>query len=121
MAFVGYADGHTGNCYRMYNLVTSQVCETRDIIWCGRMYFTSENSDKTKMLPVIVVLITNDVSNEDLAVTEIIMIVISNSLEREDMEAVTRTDSPSKEGWVTVTTKKGRQSIPPGRYDPATG
>jgi hypothetical protein len=22
---------------------------------------------------------------------------------------------------VTVTTKKGRQSIPPGRYDPATG
>jgi carbonic anhydrase len=23
--------------------------------------------------------------------------------------------------WMTVTTKKGRQSIPPGRYDPATG
>ncbi len=28
MAFVGYADGHAGNCYRMYNWVTSQVCET---------------------------------------------------------------------------------------------
>ncbi len=42
MAFVGYADGHAGNCYRMYNLVTSRVCETRDIIWCGQMYFTSE-------------------------------------------------------------------------------
>jgi hypothetical protein len=54
-------------------------------------------------------------------VTEIIKIVIPNSLKREDMEAVTRTDSSSKEGWVTVTTKKGRQSIPPGRYDPATG
>ncbi len=65
--------------------------------------------------------ITNDVSNEDLVVTEIIKIVIPNSLEREDTEAVTRTDSPSKEGWVTVTTKKGRQSIPPGCYDPATG
>ena len=73
------------------------------------------------MLPVIAVPITNDVSNEDLAVTEIIKIVIPNSLEREDMEAVTRTDSPSKEGWVTVTTKKGRQSIPPGHYNPATG
>jgi hypothetical protein len=35
MAFVGYADGHAGNCYRMYNPVTSQVCETQDIIWCG--------------------------------------------------------------------------------------
>ncbi len=30
-------------------------------------------------------------------------------------------DSPSKEGWTTVTTKKGRQSIPPGCYDPTTG
>jgi hypothetical protein len=30
-------------------------------------------------------------------------------------------DSPSKEGWVTVTTKKGRQSIPTGCYDLATG
>jgi hypothetical protein len=37
------------------------------------------------------------------------------------MEAVAKTDSPSKEGWMTVTTKKGRQSIPPGRYDLATG
>ena len=40
MVFVGYADGHTGNCYNMYNPVTSRVCETWDIIWCGRMYFT---------------------------------------------------------------------------------
>ncbi len=82
----------------MYNPVTSRVCDTRDIIWCGQMYFTSENCDKTKMLPVIAVPITNDVCNEDLAVTDIIKIVIPNSLEREDTEAVTRTDSPSKEG-----------------------
>jgi hypothetical protein len=32
MLFVGYPDGHAGNRYRMYNPVTSQVCETRDII-----------------------------------------------------------------------------------------
>jgi len=37
------------------------------------------------------------------------------------MEAVAKTYSPSKEGWMTVTMKKGRQSIPPGHYDPATG
>jgi hypothetical protein len=35
MLFVGYADRHAGNCYRIYNPVTSQVCKSRDIIWCG--------------------------------------------------------------------------------------
>jgi hypothetical protein len=60
MMFVGYANSHAGNWYRMYNPVTSQVCETRDNIWCGRMYFTSENCNKMKLLPVIAVPITND-------------------------------------------------------------
>ncbi len=77
MVFVGYADGHAGNCCRMYNPVMSRVCETQDIIWCGRMYFTTENCDKTKVLLVIAVPITNDVTNEDLAVREIIKIVLS--------------------------------------------
>ncbi len=121
MVFVGYADEHAGNCYRMYNPVTSQVNVTRDVIWLGRMYFTTENCEKTKVLPVIAVPITNDVTNEDLPVTEITKIVLPNSLGREGTEVVAKTDSLSKEGWVTVTTKKGRQSIPPGRYDPATG
>jgi hypothetical protein len=54
-------------------------------------------------------------------VTEVIKIMFPNSMGRKGTEGVPKTDSPSKEGWVTVTTKKGRQSIPPGRYDPATG
>jgi hypothetical protein len=109
MRFVGYANSHAGNCYRMYNPVTSRVCETRDIIWCGRMYFTSENCDKTKLLPVIEVPITNDVSNEDLTVTEVIKVALPNPLERNDKMVVAETkDSLSKEGWTTVTTKKGR-------------
>jgi len=81
------------------------------------MYFTNENCEKTKVLPVIAVPITNDVTNEDLSVTEIITIGLPNSLRREGTEEVTKTDSPSKEGWMTVTMKKGRQSIPPGHYD----
>jgi len=85
------------------------------------MYITTEKCQKTKVLQVIAVPITNDVINEDLSVTEITKIVLPNSLGREGTEAVAKTDSPSKEGWLTVTTKKGRQSIPPGRYDPATG
>ena len=61
------------------------------------------------------VLITNDVSNEDLTVTEVIKVALPNPLERNDVTVVAETlDSPSKEGWMTVTTKKGRQSIPPG-------
>ncbi len=48
--------------------------------------------------------------------------MLPNSLGREGTAPVTKTqDSPSKERWVTVTTKKGRQSITPGHYDPATG
>ena len=54
MEFVGYADEHAGNCYRMHNPVTSQVNVTRDIIWIGCMYCTAENCEKTKVLPVIV-------------------------------------------------------------------
>ena len=81
-----------------------------------------QNCDKTKLLPIIAVLITNDVSNKDLTETENIKVALPNSLERNDLAVVAETQvSPSMEGWVTVTTKKGRQSIPPGCYDLATG
>ncbi len=120
MLCVGYADEHAGNCYRMYNPVTSGVNVTQDIIWLGHMYFTTDNFEKIYVLPVIAVPITNDVTNEDLLVTEISKILFPNSLGREGTEEVAKTDSPSKEGWVTVTTKKGRQRILPGHYDPAT-
>ncbi len=61
-------------------------------------------------------------SNKDLRVTEVIKVALPNSLERNDAMVVPETqDSSSKEGWTTVTIKKGRQSIPPGRYDLSTG
>ncbi len=74
MVFVGYADEHAGNCYRMYNPMTSRVSVTGDVVWVRLMYFTNENCEKTKVLPVIAVPITNDVTNEDVLVTEIIKI-----------------------------------------------
>jgi hypothetical protein len=62
------------------------------------------------------------VSNKDLTVTEVIKVALPNSLERERMGIVAKTqDSPSKEGWMTVTVKKGRQNILPGHYDLASG
>jgi hypothetical protein len=122
MMFVGYAQEHAGNCYRIYNPVTLGVSETRDIIWMGRMYFTSENCEKTKVLPVIAVLITNDVSNKDLAVTEVIKVTLPNSMGGKGTDTVAETPNfSSKEGWVTVTTKKGRRSILMGWYYPVSG
>jgi hypothetical protein len=123
MMFVGYSSTHAG--YRMYNPVTLQVSETQDIIWLGRMYFTSENCKKTKMLPVIAVPITNDVSNEDMTVMEVIKVTLPNSMGWEGMVTDTETyetsNSSNKEGWEIVTTNHGQKSIPTGRYNPLTG
>jgi hypothetical protein len=43
------------------------------------MYFITENCDKANLLPVIAVPITNDASNEDLAVTEFIKVTFPDS------------------------------------------
>jgi hypothetical protein len=124
MMFVGYSSAHTGNCYMMYNPVTLQVSETQDIIWLGQMYFTSENCKKTKMLPVIAVPITNDMSNKDMKVMEVIKVMLPNLMGWEgtvmDTETHETSDSSNKEGWKIVTAKHG-QKIPMGRYDPSTG
>ena len=80
MLFVGYSSGCAGNCYRMYNPVTSRVCESRDMIWMGWMYLTSPNCEKTQLLPVIAVPITNGISSKDLAVTEVMKVTLPNSV-----------------------------------------
>ena len=120
MLFVGYSSGHAGNCYRMYNLVTSRVCESRDIIWMGRMYFTSPNCKKTQLLPVIAVPITNDLSSNDLAVTEVMKVMLLNSASWEGTIVDGNPNTPTEEGWKTVT-RGGRKSIPTQRYEPSTG
>jgi hypothetical protein len=125
MMFVGYSNAHAGNCYRMYNPVTLQVSETREIIWLGWMYFTSENCKKTKMLPVIAVPITNDVSNKNMTVTEVIKVTLPNTMGWEgkvkDTETHETPNSSNKEGWETVTAKHGQESIATRRYDPLIG
>ncbi len=44
--FVGYASNHEGDCYRMWNLNTKKVSETRDMVFLNRMFF------RTPRMPV---------------------------------------------------------------------
>jgi hypothetical protein len=37
--FIGYADHHDGDCYRMWDPRTQRVHVTRDVIWLKRMFF----------------------------------------------------------------------------------
>jgi len=39
MMYVGHADGHAGDVYRMWNQTTKKYSETRDVIWLNRMFF----------------------------------------------------------------------------------
>jgi hypothetical protein len=36
---VGYADYHTGDCYKMLNWKTKRILVTRDVLWLKRTYF----------------------------------------------------------------------------------
>lgn len=42
--FVGYAQNHPGDCYRMFDPNTKRIHETRDVIWLRRMFFTPKPS-----------------------------------------------------------------------------
>ncbi len=86
------------------------------------MYSTTENCKKMKVLPVIAVPITNDVSEEDMKVMEVIKVMLPNYDSGEGKITNTETpESSSEEGWVKVTTRAGRQVTQPCWYDPATG
>ena len=44
-AFVGHADNHAADCYRMWDPVGHYVYVTRDMIWLKRMYFPKTEED----------------------------------------------------------------------------
>ncbi len=77
---------------------------------------------ENEALPVIAIPITNNVSDEDMKVTKVIKVTLPNYDNGVGKTASAETpESSSKEGWVTVTTRKGRQVNPTCWYDPATG
>ena len=46
MMMIGYADNHTGDCYRMYDEDTKHVHNTRDVTWLWYMYFKKKGLHK---------------------------------------------------------------------------
>ncbi len=61
MMFVGYNNYHSGNCYHMYNPVTSRVVITRDAIWLGRMFHARQASHNLDKMPIVSVPINMNV------------------------------------------------------------
>ena len=53
--FVGYADNHSGDCYRMYNPNTGRVMETRDVIFLHRIFFQDKCKEDAEEHPKIIV------------------------------------------------------------------
>lgn len=67
---IGYANDHEGNVFRMFNPNTNRVTETRDVTWLGRMYYSEELDEETKLLPEVCLQrpanVVEDPEDEDL-------------------------------------------------------
>ena len=44
--FLGYPEGHAGDCYEMWDPTTGGVHVTRDIVWLRKMHFNRLNSNE---------------------------------------------------------------------------
>ena len=59
--FVGYAQDHAGDCYRMFHPKTSRVLTTHDVIWMYRMYYPKTETNQNVILePSVVVTSQSD-------------------------------------------------------------
>ena len=53
MVFVGYAENHSGDCYRMWNPTSRKVTESHDVIWLHRMFYQDNVTSDMAMLPEV--------------------------------------------------------------------
>jgi hypothetical protein len=122
MMFVGHINYHSGNCYRMYNSVTSRVVITQDAIWLGGMFYArqaSHNLDKISIVSVLIDMNVIEVENNTETIKITTRAKASNSEVRKN---TTNVSLEKSEDWVTARTRFGceigRKS---GTFDPATG
>jgi hypothetical protein len=124
MMFVGYDNEHSGNCYRMYNPVTSRVAITQDVIWLGRMFYTrSPYKLDHKSMPVVLVPIsmnTCKIKDECMQTLDVIMRIVPTSDKRGG--ATTDLSEKANTKWATYRTRSGCAiEHKSGMYNPATG
>ena len=125
MIFIGYANSHDGDCFRMYNPATNGVSETRDVIWLRRMYYEQKDTDITKQDPIVILEeaqnpeerespseIDNGIKKETTS---------SNKQVRfsEDSEARESDDESAPE--MVTRTRSGRITSPATMYEPSSG
>ena len=144
--FVGYADMHASDCYRMFDPETKRVHTTRDVRWLKRWYFDN-NGDKNKITVFeneddddesklrkgkSKVEIINDnlnLSNPLTDIPEETEIETENKNEADQTEVEVNDDgnevetalpNPNTKGWTTVT-RSGRYTKKPDLFNPKTG
>ena len=89
MIFVGYADKHGRDCYQMFNPITRQISETRDVMFLRRMYYPRSNTEVTGQGPVTVIRNEREEGfKNDQGGEESVQTTDSASLEPSALEAV---------------------------------
>ena len=73
--FVGYAEGHAGDCYQMWNPVTNKIYESRDVVFLQRMFYVKPDgpfSETVRMIPEVEGIEETDENEDDLNEEEMV-------------------------------------------------
>ena len=116
MIFVGFANKHGPDVYRMLNPHTRRTTNNRDVIWLNHMYYVTSCFAITKMLPEISIPtiegVDDDHSDNESQYESTLPeerredIVNNNSSEK---SSDSETDS-SQQNWVRHITRSGRKT-----------
>ena len=116
MMFVGYADNHEGNCYRMFNPLRNSIVESRDVTWLRRMYYPRPDTDLTGQNPLVV--IEADFPREEIVQPEEPRVKIE---EIKDDASVSSEVSKASSSLEQVVRRSGRTVTQTTTYNPTTG
>ena len=121
MSFVGYADKHARDCYRMFNPHTRQISETRDVMFLRCMYYPKSNTEVTGQEPVTV--LPNEGDDAGACNARDKFAKAGDKNDQDNKESVVTTGSASSEPSaleaVVQRSVCGRNR--PVQYDPSTG
>jgi hypothetical protein len=121
--FVGYAQDHTGDTYRMWNQATNGVHITRDVIWLKRMYFTKDDTaTDMSVSPLVIEGVDGNDPDEDGETNESAGETADQptpeTVEEEDSEDESESESEDdeeKQSTPSNSTRSGRSVNKPSR------